>query len=235
MIISKRLKAIANFVPQNSILGDIGTDHGYLPVYLIENNISKKVIATDISKNSLEKTIDIVKVKELKERIDTRLGDGLEVIRPFEIDTVVISGMGGLLIIDILEGNKDITNSITNFIFQPNIASKELREYLYENSFEIIDEKLVYESNKFYETIYAKRGKSYLRKDIYLEIGEQLIINKDPLLAKYIKNKINLYQNIIKELKDKDTEKSKERHVELTNKTNNLKEVLAEIECNRDN
>ncbi len=94
------------------------------------------------------------------ENIEIRLGgDGLEPIRPFEVDTVIIAGMGGLLIRDILDKDKTKRDSITYFILQPNIASRELREYLYENNFEIIDESLVKEDGKFYEIIYAKKRK----------------------------------------------------------------------------
>ncbi|NMA85718.1 MAG: SAM-dependent methyltransferase, partial [Tissierellia bacterium] len=156
MNLSNRLKKIADFVPNNSIVADIGCDHGYIPIYLIKNNISKKVIAVDISENSIEKTIENVKNNNLEEDIEIRIGDGLDKILPFEIDTVIIAGMGGLLIRDILDKDKVKTNTISNFILQPNIASKELREYLYENNFEIIDEELVKEGDKFYEIIYAK-------------------------------------------------------------------------------
>lgn len=232
MMLSERLLAIANFVPKNSIVGDIGTDHGYLPVYLIENKISKKVIGTDISLNSLKKIIQYVDSKGLKDFIDIRLGDGLDVIKPFEIDTVVIAGMGGLLIKDILDKNKKVTDSITHFILQPNVAADKLREYLYENNFTIIDEKLVKEANKFYEIIYAKKGKALLNKRIHLEIGEKLILNKDPLLEELINFKIDLYYEIMGKIKHKDTFRTRERYLKLDKKIMELKEVLKEIESN---
>jgi len=230
MMLSDRLKTIADFVPLNSIVGDIGTDHGYLPVYLIEKGISKKVIASDISKNSLEKIIQLVKLKGLEDKIDIRLGDGLEVFKPFEVDTLVIAGMGGLLIRDILDENKKIADSIVNFILQPNMASKELREYLYENSFEIVDEKLVKEAGKFYEIIFAKRGKDYVEDDIYLEFGKRLFLNKDPLLKEYIQHKIAMVESIIGELIATDSQKSRERYFELKKKIRRYKEVLSRIE-----
>lgn len=230
MMLSDRLKTIADFVPLNSIVGDIGTDHGYLPVYLIEKRISKKVIASDISKNSLEKIIQLVKLKGLEDKIDIRLGDGLEVFKPFEVDTLVIAGMGGLLIRDILDKNKKITDSIVNFILQPNMASKELREYLYENSFEIVDEKLVKEAGKFYEIIFAKRGKDYVEDDIYLEFGKRLFLNKDPLLKEYVQHKITMMESIIGELIATDSQKSRERYFELKEKIRSYKEVLSKIE-----
>jgi len=229
-MLSERLKAIADFVPKNSIVGDVGTDHGYLPVYLIENGIAKKVIGTDISPNSLQKIIQLVESKGLKNRIDIRLGNGLEVFKPFEIDTLVISGMGGLLIRDILDANKEITTSITNFILQPNIASRELREYLYDNNFEIIDEKLVKEFDKFYEIIWAKKGKGYLKESFYLEIGEKLILNQDPLLKEYISHKISITESIMEKLEIEKSEKSRERYMELNEKIKEYKEVLSKIE-----
>ncbi|NLV77288.1 MAG: SAM-dependent methyltransferase [Tissierellia bacterium] len=233
MQLSDRLKKIANYVPKNTIVGDIGTDHGYIPVYLISKSIAKKVIATDISQNSLNKIINYVNSTNHMdniENIEIRLGDGLEPIRPFEVDTVIIAGMGGLLIRDILDKDKTKRDSITYFILQPNIASRELREYLYENNFEIIDESLVKEDGKFYEIIYAKKGKSYVTKDIYYEVGEKLIHNKDPLLKEFIHDKIKRLKNIIIELEDKNTNKAKERYEKLNKEILELKEVLKEIE-----
>ncbi len=230
MKLSDRLQAIASFVPENTIVGDVGTDHGYIPVYLVENKISKKVIAADISNNSLNKIKQYVRSVNCEEDIDIRLGDGLDIIKPFEIDTVVIAGMGGLLIKSILDKDKEKRDSITHFILQPNIASDELRKYLFENNFEIIDERLVKEDNKFYEIIYAKKGKAYVSKEIYYEIGEKLILNKDPLVNEFINNKININEKIVEELKDKNTEKSKERYEELVEKTLALKGVLKENE-----
>ncbi|NLY86419.1 MAG: SAM-dependent methyltransferase [Tissierellia bacterium] len=230
MKLSNRLIAIANFVPKNSIVADIGTDHGYIPVYLVENNIAKKVIGTDISKGSLDKIIDYIKTLNLEHIIDARLGDGLEVIKPYEVDTVIIAGMGGLLIRDILEKNKEVTDSIANFILQPMVAAKELRQYLVDNNFEIIEEELVKEDGKYYEIIFAKKGKSYIEKEIYYEISPLLIKKKHPLLREFIQFRLRELENIIEEIKDINTEKSKERYLEISAKIKDYKGVLEEIE-----
>lgn len=232
MRLSDRLQTIANFIPKNTIVGDIGTDHGYIPIYLIENEISKKVIATDISKNSLDKIINCVKGTKYEKDIDMRLGDGLDPIKPFEVDTVVIAGMGGLLIRDILDKDKDKRDSITNFILQPNIATEELRKYLYENNFEIVDEKLVKEDGKFYEVIWAKKGKAYVDQDIYYEIGEKLLANRDPLLEEFLNNRIQMNEEILKELEGKETQRTMDRYRELTENIKELKVVLKKIESN---
>lgn len=230
MKLSDRLKAIANLVPKNSIVADIGTDHGHLPAYLIKNNISKKVIGTDISKGSLEKIIEFVSELGLEKKIDTRLGDGLETIKPYEVDTVVIAGMGGLLIKEILEKDKIQRDSINNFILQPMVASKELREYLVDNNFKIIKEDLVKEENKYYEIIYAIRDKSYVIKDIYLEISPLLIDMKHSLVKEFVEYKIKASKEIIEQIENANTDKSKERYDQLNNLINQYKEVLTEIE-----
>ncbi|MBE6081340.1 MAG: SAM-dependent methyltransferase [Tissierellaceae bacterium] len=226
MKLSPRLTTILNFVPHNSIVGDIGTDHGYIPVYLIYNRISKKVIATDISKDSLDKAKDYSKKCGLEKDIETRVGDGLEILKPFEVDTLIIAGMGGLLINEILDKGKKITDSVINFIFQPMGASDELRKYLINNNFKIIDERLAREGDKYYEIIFAQRGKSYIGKDIYYEIGEKLFINKDPLLKEFIIKKIEEDEKIIRYLNLGSSEKSREREKFLQNKIEDYKEVI---------
>ncbi|MCK9443107.1 MAG: class I SAM-dependent methyltransferase [Tissierellaceae bacterium] len=235
MKLSQRLFKIAELVPRNSIVGDIGTDHGYIPAYLVLNNISKKVIGTDISKGSLEKIIEFVKEQGIEDKVDSRLGDGLDPILEYEIDTVIIAGMGGLLIRDILEKDLKKTNSIVNFILQPMVAVKELRKYLVENSFEIIGEELVKEDGKFYEIIHAKRGKSHVDKELYYEISPLLIKDKHGLLKEFISFKLKELRAILSQVENIDTEKSRERYIEINEKILWYKEVLKEVESERDN
>lgn len=175
MNLSKRLQKIVDFVPKDTKVCDIGTDHGYIPVYLIKSHISKQVIATDISKGSLDKIIDLVEKEKLEDSIDMRLGDGLDIISPHEVETLIIAGMGGILISEILEKDKDITRTIKNFIFQPMVGGEELRKYLTENNFQIVDEELIFEDGKYYEIIFAREGEQEIKKDIYYEISEILI------------------------------------------------------------
>lgn len=230
MKLSERMISIAKYVPVNSIVADIGTDHGYIPIYLVENNISKLVIAADVSKGSLNKTIIGIEEMKLQERIYPRLGDGLQVLKPFEVDTVAIAGMGGLLIKDILDKDKNITNSINNFILQPNIAVKELREYLLSNGFTICDEDLVKEDGKYYEIIFAKKGIEPIREDIYYDVSPILIRKKHELLKEYIEHKINSNQAIMKTLEsNKLSEKCLERYEELKDLNLKYEEILSSI------
>lgn len=230
MKISPRLLAIEYFVKDHSIVADIGTDHGYIPVYLIKNNTSKKVIGTDISKGSLDKAIQYVKELGYEDYIDTRLGNGLEVLKPYEVDTVILAGMGGTLIKDILEKDMEIAKTINNFIFQPMIATKELRKYLYKNNFKIIDEKIVKEDERYYEIIYAIWGKDYVEDEIYYEVSERLVDKKDPILKKFLEFKIQEIENILEKLEEKTTEKANERKEELFFKLKKYEEVFSKYE-----
>lgn len=230
MKISPRLLAIEYFVKDHSIVADIGTDHGYIPVYLIKNNTSKKVIGTDISKGSLDKAIQYVKELGYEDYIDTRLGNGLEVLKPYEVDTVILAGMGGTLIKDILEKDMEIAKTINNFIFQPMIATKELRKYLYKNNFKIIDEKIVKEDERYYEIIYAIWGKDYVEDEIYYEVSERLVDKKDPILKEFLEFKIQEIENILEKLEEKTTEKANERKEELFFKLKKYEEVFSKYE-----
>ncbi len=230
MILSDRLKTIADFVEKGSIVADIGTDHGYIPIYLVENEIAKKVIAADISRDSLQKSIDSVRYLNLEDRIDNRLGDGLELIRPFEIDTLIIAGMGGVLIRDILEANRSVTDSVLRFILQGNTATAELREYLRDNDFVIVDEKLVKEKNQFYEIIVAERGKTFQEDRDFFDIGKKLIEKKDPLLEEYLNHKIDYDRSILDSIRDLDGDRVLEKKDYLSRRINFYKEVLNKIE-----
>lgn len=227
MKISERLLAIISFVKEKSIVADIGTDHGYIPAYLTENNISKKVIASDISSGSLSKAEQYVKQKGLDYKVDTRLGNGLDVIKPYEIDTVIIAGMGGLLIKEIIEENFKKAETINNFILQPMVASKELRMYLYDHNFTIIDERIVVEEDKYYEIIYAKWGKDFVEDEMYYEISRLLLERRDPILKDFINNKIYQIKELLNTLNIETSENVCMRKKELATKLCKYEEVLS--------
>lgn len=221
---------IVKFVKNNGVVADIGTDHGYIPTYLIEKNIANKVIATDISGPSLNKTIENIRGKEYEDKIETRLGPGLEVLREGEVDTIIIAGMGGLLISEILENSREITASCQDFIFQPMIASLELRKYLIHNGFKIVDESLAREGEKFYEILYCKRGPKEREEDIDLGIGSKLIEKKHPLLGEFIRWKLNSLDTIIGQLENRNTIRAEEKYRELVDMKIKYEELLFEIE-----
>lgn len=225
MNLSPRLLEIAKMVDKDSIVADIGTDHGYIPVYLIENQISKKVIACDINEAPLQSAINYINTKKLNEKIDTRLGDGLSPINIGEVDTAIIAGMGGILITNILDDNKDIVKTIEKFILQPMIASSDLRKYLYKNNYKIIDEKLVREDNRFYEIIVAVHGKDEIKNNIYYEIGKKLIEKKDPLLKLHIEKKIKKTKTILENIEKNSDKEKNQKYIELKKRLSKLEVI----------
>lgn len=225
MNLSPRLQIIANHVPMDSICADIGTDHAHVPIYLIKNNICQKVIATDINTGPLEIAREQIKTTGYKDFIETRLGNGLEPLRPGEVDCVVIAGMGGLLIKEILESSLDVVKNIKTFILQPMIAQRELRQYLVNNNLAIVDEDLAQEEQRVYEILIVKHGKQRMEEDIYYEIPLPLIRKRHPLLRPLIDRKKYELKKIIDQCEGKKTRNAENRIVECMTKLRRIEEV----------
>lgn len=158
MDLSGRLKAIADAVPRSVTAADIGTDHGYIPLYLIEKGIIERAIAADVSPGSLRKAEQLIRDRHMHSCMETRLGSGLAVLTPGEADTIIIAGMGGMLISDILEHGIDVARSASVLILQPMQAQDAVRRWLISSGFLIIDEYLVKEGRRYYEIITACPG-----------------------------------------------------------------------------
>lgn len=153
--LSDRLKIISDIMKDSKTMADIGTDHGFLPIYLIQENKCSKVIMADISILSLEKAKNNC-LRYLGSEVggyEFRAGDGLSVLKAYEVDTVVISGMGGKLIVDIMSADMKLTSSFRKFVLQPRIGQGVLRKWLLENGFLIVREDLVIEGNYIPEII----------------------------------------------------------------------------------
>jgi len=187
---SVRLSAIADFVKKNAAVCDVGTDHGYLAIHLINSGIANKVFATDINEKPLlnaQKNIEKSGVKG----IELRLCDGLSGIKKGEADTFIIAGMGGEVISGILERGADIVkdNNI-NLILQPTTSPEFLRCFLCENGYKIMKEKAVFENGKIYSIILANfTGKVSKKTDSYYFIGE--LKPNDEISIKYIEKQLD--------------------------------------------
>lgn len=189
IIIDKRMECIANCVRNEAILADIGTDHGKLPIYLVQTGKIKKAIAADINEMPLQKAKDNIRKYGLDSFIDTYLTDGLCGIEKFSPTDVVIAGMGGELIMQILSMQTIEKNGV-KYILQPMTKEDSLREYLCENGYMIVDEYLVKE-NKVYQIICAEYcGKNQEMTDAEYLLGRINIEKKeayfDELLLKVI-------------------------------------------------
>lgn len=228
MKLTNRLLKISSLVSKNKRLADIGTDHGYIPVYLLNEGIIDFAILADVNKGPLENARSEVKRNKLENKVDLRLGSGIEVLKKDEVDEVIIAGMGGILISELLKANKEVAHSVDKLILQPMQAQEELRQYLLNNGYEILDECLEKEDFRLYEIIVTKyTGKNTIvEDDIYYEVGKKLIENKDELLPEFIDNKIKKYNNIISKLGNKETEAVKLKRDLANEKIEKLKNLI---------
>ncbi|CAB1240687.1 tRNA (adenine(22)-N(1))-methyltransferase TrmK [Clostridium sp. MT-14] len=226
MEISLRLKAVAQMVDDCQCAADIGTDHGYIPIYLIKNHICSRAIASDINVGPIKRAILNVRFENLEDKIDCRIGEGLSTIRPGEAEEIVIAGMGGNLIANIIEDHVDVFKKSNSFILQPMQNSEVLREYIYKKGFKIIDEELCIDENRFYEIIKIEYNTDVREVDsIFYEIGKILIEKKHRYLPKFIENKIKDYSRIILNIRGH-TELANKRKMELQTKIKRLQELI---------
>lgn len=226
MNISFRLENIASMVEKCDSMVDVGTDHGYIPIYLVKNKVCNRAVASDINRGPVEKAKNNVILENLQDKISCRLGGGLTTVKPHEVNCAVIAGMGGNLIRDILEESLDVFKNLDYAILQPMQNAEVLRKYIYLSGYKIIDEGLCIDENKFYEIIKVKyENKPKKIDNIYYEISERLIDNKHPLVGEFIQCKLNKYNKIYKAINE-DTELAEKRKKELLYKISRLKELL---------
>ena len=196
--LSPRLLAVANLVPKCSVVADIGTDHAYVPIYLIENGIADFAIASDVVEGPAMRAMENIKRHSLSDKIDVRIGNGLEKVE--RADVIIIAGMGGKLICDIISESRPIIDKAQMLILQPMTAIYEVRHFLHINNFTITDEHLAQEDKKVYNIMVVKSGHEIIDDDIYYHIGKKLIDNKDRLLKKYIDKKVKAFDVMIENM-----------------------------------
>jgi len=224
--LSPRLEIIAESIRGYDSVADIGSDHAYLPIFLIKNKYVKNAVATDINIGPVKISKKRIKIHGFESKITVRRGNGLEAIRPGEAEVIVIAGMGGILIRDILDANSGTAESAKLLILQPMRDSDKIRKWLFEHGFDIIDEELVKEQDKIYEVIWAKSiGKVREAKGLLL-IGDKIIQKKHPLAAEYINKKISGLEKVIADLEGMYNENCRDRVEECKELTDFYREVL---------
>ncbi|MDR9867344.1 tRNA (adenine(22)-N(1))-methyltransferase TrmK [Lactococcus cremoris] len=223
--LSKRLKAVADYVDKGARLADIGSDHAYLPTYLVQKNEVKFAVAGEVVKGPFEIAKNHVAQANLKENIQVRLANGLAAIENVDkIDTIVIAGMGGILISEILEAGKGKLNSVKRLILQANNHEDTLRQWLTEHQFVIKAEQILLEAGKFYEIIVAEptTNEHPVLSANDLLFGPFLSKEKSVIFQQKWQKELNTLNKIIDRLPDEQTEKREEVLTEISK----IKEVL---------
>jgi tRNA (adenine22-N1)-methyltransferase len=207
----ERISAIAEEIGKEESVADIGTDHGYLGLLLRKQGCMGRVIMTDVSRGSLDKAEENAERLSPDEEFDFRLGDGLSVLKKGETDDVVIAGMGGLLISEIMGADPELTDSFRKFILQPRNNCGRLRLFLRDAGFRIVREKLAREGRRICEIITAVPGErrrisadeDMKRYEVdpgfaaAADFPEELVSQGSPLLDEYLRMNIEKQQKII--------------------------------------
>ena len=232
MILTPRLQAVANFVPQGSKVGDVGSDHGYLPVYLVENNKVETVIASDINQGPVDNAIEAVTEAGLVDQIEVRLGGGLTPYTMGEIDTATICGMGGLLIKNILLESDTLAKSLKKIILQPMVSQSDLRTWLVTYGYEILEETIVREGSKYYEIFSVKYGKPSDITELQKEIGFSMVNPNNPDSLAWLDYKINKFKLIEKKIRHNGSENAAamlEKSIEMKSELEALKTNVCKL------
>lgn len=226
MIISRRLKLISDLVKDVDSVVDVGTDHGYVVIDLLKGGRVKKAIASDINKGPVDRARKNVADHNLSHKIECRLGGGLTTVKPGEVEAAVIAGMGGNLIRDILLESEEVFKKLDYVIVQPVQNPEVLREYVYKLGWNLEDEWIIFDEDKYYEIFKVSYGKEPKTVEpIYNEISEILLNKKDEVYKEYLNHKASKYSRIYEGLKE-DTENAKARKSELKEKLDAIEGFL---------
>lgn len=185
---------MADKIEKDAVVADVGTDHGYIPAWLIQKGICGRVIASDIKAGPLQTAVNTAKNAGVEEYIDFRLCPGLDAYKENEFDTAIIAGMGGETIISILEACPWTKGK--KLIIQPQSKLPELRRWISENGFVIRDAELVYDTGRIYLVWVVTGGEAEGAQSTMVDV--QLMIKRDPLLPSYLDGIIKRELKILK-------------------------------------
>ncbi len=197
MIVNKRLKEVGRLVDNNSSFLDIGCDHAFLDIYLAQDKTRnfKKIVASDNKEGPLTQAKNNINQHKLSKKIELRLGSGLDIYTD-DIDTVVISGMGGRNMIGIFKAHPECLKTIDTLILSPNNYQIDVKEYLTKVGYYIEDEVLVKDSKFLYQIIKFKKGKKkYSKRELFF--GPVLLAKKDDNFIYYYKRELKSREIIL--------------------------------------
>lgn len=226
MELSKRLQAVADLVGEGLIVADVGTDHGYIPIYLLETEKCPKAIAMDINRGPLLRAREHIKEHGLDDKIEVRQSDGVKALSKGECNCIVIAGMGGALAISILEEGKTIFREVQEFVLQPQSELAKVRQYLWENGYAIVAEDMVLEDGKFYPMMKVRCGQASEYSQIELCYGKRLLEQKHPILKLFLEKEVRTRRLILKKLESETGEHIENRKKELEEELFWAKEAL---------
>ncbi|HWT76018.1 MAG TPA: class I SAM-dependent methyltransferase [Mobilitalea sp.] len=243
MQLSKRLQAVADLVTPGRRVADVGCDHAYTSIYLVKNQISPSSIAMDINQGPIDRAKENIRKYNYSDQIETRKSNGLEKLQIGEADTVLIAGMGGALMIQILSDRMDVLQSVQELILQPQSEIHKVRYFLQEQHFLITKENMMKEDGKYYVMMKAlpkinveNKTPYVLSKEEHFHYGRLLLENKNQVLKEFLLWDLSLCEGIQNTLQNGQSENSIQRQKKIQDRINLINlglgyyEAAAEVE-----
>ncbi len=242
--LSERLQALADMVTRGNRAVDVGCDHGFLSVYLIQRGISPRVLAMDVRRGPLSRAQEHVAAYGLGDYIETRLSDGLEAYCAGEADSLVCAGMGGRLMQKILSDHEDKSRSFKELILQPQSELYEFRKFLRESGYEILGENILFEAGKYYFLMKASWGGcegeepqgavgnlsrepvSKQLQSLYDRYGKLLLTKRHPVLRAYLLDRQRAVRGIEEGLLCQDTKRASKRLIQVREELLEISQAL---------
>ena len=234
--------AIANLVDNSKVLADVGCDHAYISINLLEKGKVERIIASDLREGPLNIARDNIRLYGFEDRIETRLCAGLCGYEAGEVDTILISGMGGMLVKEILSESIDVVKMADTLILEPQSDLRVVRAYLKDIGFEIIDEDMLNEGGKYYQIIKAVKSKERIEDCDDLgamaenEFGPILIKKKHPVLLEFLKKRKHHFERLLqnKSFLTSQSATNNDRIAIIENELNMVKEALIRINAKKE-
>ncbi|WP_308780659.1 tRNA (adenine(22)-N(1))-methyltransferase [Lactococcus hodotermopsidis] len=221
--LSKRLSSVADFVPENARLLDVGSDHAYLPINLVSSGKITFAIAGEVVEGPFNSACENVAQSNLTDKIRVRLANGLAAFEPSDkIDTITISGMGGHLIADILANGIEKLDKVSTLILQANNGEYYLRKWLIKHNFKISAEKILSENEKIYEILVVHHGNASELTEDELNFGPFLLKEKNDVFQKKWQSEEKAVSKILENL----PETAEQKRQEFSAKLAKIKEIL---------
>ena len=200
----------------------MGTDHGYVPIYLVETKKIPSAIAMDINEGPLLRAQQHIRDAGLGEYIQTRRSDGADALRPGEADTLILAGMGGPLMERILTQGRLVLEDCREFILQPQSEIREFRKYLQMNGFRIEQEDMVQEDGKFYPILRAVHGRMDWEREIDFRFGKLLLEQRHPVLREFLEREQRVNLEIRERLAESESGAGRSRLAQMEEELNGL-------------
>ncbi|MGN0307831.1 MAG: tRNA (adenine(22)-N(1))-methyltransferase [Lachnospiraceae bacterium] len=215
MELSKRLQAVADLLSGGLRVADIGCDHGFLSIYLVKTGKAPGCIAMDVNRGPLERAEKHIQREGLSTYIDTRLSDGARALDSAEkVEAAVMAGMGGKLMIRIIEDSREQFLRMRELVLQPQSEIAMVRAYVRQMGWQITAEDMVLEEGKFYPMMRVEAGskeRASEKQELFDCYGELLLKNRHPVLKEFLKKEEKQQKEILLKLQEKNTARSRER------------------------